>query len=136
MEPMEEELEKLKAEHRKELSALQIRSELRVELAKRGAHNVDVAAGAVDLSGVRLEENGSIPGIGELVSRLQESDPYLFRGGAGTSGGAGTTGTTGAGEGAGTEPLHTGSRHGTSVQDPDRMSDAEYYRWLGERTTL
>jgi len=112
----EAQLTRLREEHAAELEKVRIDGEVRYTLAKMGARNPELAARALDLSGVQVEK-GTVTGVEGSVKRLMETDPYLF-------GSAGVLPPTG-GEGS------TGGVHGSMGKDPESMSDGEYYRMIG-----
>ena len=93
-----------------ELRLARLDGEVRVALTAMGAKNARLAAKAIDYGKLELGEDGAVVGLEEQLAALSKSDPYLFR-----------------------EPevrrAVTGTTHGKLVQDPDDMTDADYYRW-------
>ena len=93
-----------------EVRLAKLDGEVRVALTAMGAKNARLAAKAIDYGKLELGEDGAVVGLEEQLEALSKSDPYLFR-----------------------EPevrrTVTGSVHGKTAQDPDDMTDADYYRW-------
>jgi len=99
-------LAEAEARHKRELDGVRIDFALERSLEKAGAKNVGLVKRSVDMSSVTVED-GVVKGIDEQLSALRSSDPYLFRDRDSTS---------------------TGSPHGSSPQNPDSLSDADFYR--------
>ncbi len=93
-----------------ELRLARLDGEVRVALTAMGAKNARLAAKAIDYEKLSFGEDGLVVGLDEQLAALSKSDPYLFR-----------------------EPevrrAVTGNVHGKAAQDPDDMTDADYYRW-------
>ena len=93
-----------------EVRLAKLDGEGRVALTAMGAKNARLAAKAIDYGKLDFGEDGAVIGLEEQLEALSKSDPYLFR-----------------------EPevrrTVTGSVHGKTAQDPDDMTDADYYRW-------
>jgi len=112
----EAKLTRMQEEHRAALERARVDSEVKLTLVRLGARNPALAAKAVDLSGITVDEAG-VNGVRESVERLRESDPYLF-----------------APQGNSTFsreedlPLPTGGIHGTVRRDPADLPDSEYYK--------
>lgn len=55
-----------------------IKAELKALAIAEGMHDLD-GLKLADLSGVKLDENGNVVGGAELMAKLKESKPYLFK---------------------------------------------------------
>ena len=93
-----------------ELRMARLDGEVRVALTAMGAKNARLAAKAIDYGKLDLAEDGTVTGLEEQLTALTKSDPYLF-------------------SGPETHRRTTGTEHGRTTQDPDDMTDEEYYRW-------
>ncbi len=100
-------LEAERARHAEELARLRAESALREALIRGGAYNPTVAIGAIDFSDMAGDERELRLMAERKTATLRGSDPYLFR--------------------AVRHGLSTGSAHGTTSDDPDDLTDSEYY---------
>lgn len=100
-------LTETEAAYQKELNEVYIAHELERGLEKFGAKNGALVRKAIDMNAVRVE-NGKVSGLNEQLEALFVSDPYLFRE---------------------RESARTGAEHGSSAQDTDSMTDAEFYQF-------
>src|SRR5258708_2338543 len=55
-----------------------IRAELRAQATAAGMHDLD-GLKLADLSTVKLDDNGDVIGADELITKLKETKPYLFK---------------------------------------------------------
>lgn len=64
--------------HQAELSQVKLNNAIDNALAAAGAKNNKAVRALLDLSGVKLEEDGKLAGFAEQLEALQKSDAYLF----------------------------------------------------------
>jgi len=64
--------------HQAELSQVKLNNAIDNALAAAGAKNNKAVRALLDLSGVKLEEDGKLAGFAEQLEALQKSDGYLF----------------------------------------------------------
>lgn len=64
--------------HQAELAQMKLNNAIDNALAAAGAKNNKAVRALLDLSGVKLEEDGKLAGFAEQLEALQKSDGYLF----------------------------------------------------------
>lgn len=64
--------------HQAELAQVKLNNAIDNALAAAGAKNNKAVRALLDLSGVKLEEDGKLAGFAEQLEALQKSDGYLF----------------------------------------------------------
>ena len=64
--------------HQAELAQVKLNNAIDNALAAAGAKNNKAVRALLDLSGVKLEEDGKLAGFAEQLEALQKSDAYLF----------------------------------------------------------
>jgi len=102
----------LRSEYDGRILAMKKNFALERELEKAGVKNRVLMEKLLDPEKITVDEDG-VHGIGEQISALRESDPYLFES---------------AVPAAAPLAVKWGISHGSDVPDPDSMGDAEYYR--------
>ena len=104
------ELQNVRDEHEGKLAAHRISSALKLELARCGAVNPELAAIAIGSDGISGSDEEIRLAAEGKVKLLMKSDPYMFK--------------------SSSEPsFSTGSTHAGAVPDTDSMSDSEYYSY-------
>lgn len=104
------ELQNVRDELEGKLAAHRISSALKLELARCGAVNPELAAIAIGSDGISGSDEEIRLAAEGKVKLLMKSDPYMFK--------------------SSSEPsFSTGSTHAGAVPDTDSMSDSEYYSY-------
>jgi hypothetical protein len=104
------ELQNVRNELEGKLAAHRISSALKLELARCGAVNPELAAIAIGSDGISGSDEEIRLAAEGKVKLLMKSDPYMFK--------------------SSSEPsFSTGSTHAGAVPDTDSMSDSEYYSY-------
>ncbi len=104
------ELQSVRDELEGKLAAHRISSALKLELARCGAVNPELAAIAIGSDGISGSDEEIRLAAEGKVKLLMKSDPYMFK--------------------SSSEPsFSTGSTHAGAVPDTDSMSDSEYYSY-------
>ncbi len=93
------------------ITEIRCMSALEREMEKAGVRNTSLMTKLIDMGAITADEGG-VHGIAEQIDALRESDPYLF-----------------VAEKKNTlKSVMTGERHGMARVDPDKMSDADFYK--------
>ncbi len=104
------ELQSVRDELEGKLATQRISSALKLELARCGAVNPELAAIAIGSDGISGSDEEIRLAAEGKVKLLMKSDPYMFK--------------------SSSEPsFSTGSTHAGAVPDTDSMSDSEYYSY-------
>lgn len=76
-----EELEKFKNQLKAELSQVQLKKDVEIELAKSGARHREAISGFINFDNVKYDEKGKLIGLSEQLEALKkdESMSYLFK---------------------------------------------------------
>ena len=105
------ELQSVRDELERKLASQRASSALKLELAKNGAMNPDLAATVIGCDGISGSDEEVRLSAVEKVKLLMKSDPYMFKSGSAEA------------------SFSTGSTHTGAVIDTDSMSDSEYYSY-------
>lgn len=103
-------LSKARRDHDEEIRSIRVSGAVERAAYMAGAKNTELLMRVIDRGAVTVDGSG-VHGLSEQITRLRESDPYLFN----------------------EEKLvtvDTGMRHEKEQTDPDRLSDEEYYKRL------
>ncbi|MBR6808072.1 MAG: hypothetical protein IKM46_06815 [Clostridia bacterium] len=104
------ELQSVRDELERKLDAHRVSYAVKLELAKRGAINPELAAGVIGCDGIGGSDEEIRLAAEDRVRLLMKSEPYMFKGAPEPS-------------------FSTGSTHTGAVLDTDSMSDSEYYSY-------
>lgn len=66
------------AAHKAEIEALRTEKAIDEALLKAGAKNKKAARAMLDTEKLKIDENGNIGGLDEMIDALKESDGYMF----------------------------------------------------------
>lgn len=86
-------------------------SALERSLEKSGAKNIPLVTRLINMEGITADEEG-VHGITEQLDALKESDPYLFESDKKPT----------------LRAVFSGGSHNGDGADPEKMSDADYYK--------
>jgi len=115
-----EELAKKRAEENQELQTrlekLSVDNALSVQLQKEGVTDLEAALVLADRSSIKVDKNGKIEGVADVVKNLKEGKQYLF---TGTNGGT-TVGSATNNNGA--------NNTGAQKFKRSQLRDAEFYK--------
>lgn len=105
-------LTKARRDHDEEIRAIRVSGAVERAAYMAGARNTELLMRVIDRGAVTIDADG-VHGLNEQITRLRESDPYLFNEERAVR-------------------VDTGMRHEGERLDPDRLSDEEYYKNLSK----
>lgn len=122
---LNKQITELKDKYDKDTSSIKLDSAVQLRLISEKAKNPKLAKAALDMSVIKLDGE-KVLGLDEQLTKLKETDSYLFD----TDDGKGGAGDNKGGAGGAVGRAGSGAGHGDSGSGDDDLSDDEYYNKL------